>query len=124
LTFDDASVDEVRRGVKACHVSLWLPIFWLAYGPMTSTLVSQASPMKLNGVPNGIVHNLNPITLLIMIPIFDKFIYPRLVRIAQLYATEEDLLRFTLRHAQYDCRCSHTALHLCEVALRKVSRDM
>jgi POT family proton-dependent oligopeptide transporter len=81
MTFDDAWVDEVRRGFKACHVSLWLPIIWSPYGPMTSNPVSQASPMKLNGVPNGIVHNLNPITLLIMIPIFGKFSYPRLVRI-------------------------------------------
>jgi POT family proton-dependent oligopeptide transporter len=37
--------------------------------------------MKLNGVPNDIIHNLNPITLLIMIPIFDKFIYPTIARI-------------------------------------------
>ncbi|KAH5535266.1 hypothetical protein HBI27_174550 [Parastagonospora nodorum] len=76
MTFDDAWVDEVRRGFKACYVFLWLPIFWLPYGQMTSNLVSQASTMELNGVPNDIIHNLNPITLLIMIPIFDKFIYP------------------------------------------------
>ena len=47
---------------------------------MTSNLVSQASTMELNGVPNDIIHNLNPITLLIMIPIFDKFIYPAIAR--------------------------------------------
>jgi len=78
MTFDDAWVDEVRRGIKACQVFFWLPIFWLPYGQMTSNLVSQASTMKLNGVPNDVVHNLNPFTLLICIPIFDKFIYPRL----------------------------------------------
>ncbi|KAH4596580.1 hypothetical protein HBI56_172480 [Parastagonospora nodorum] len=80
MTFDDAWVDEVRRGFKACYVFLWLPIFWLPYGQMTSNLVSQASTMELNGVPNDIIHNLNPITLLIMIPIFDKFIYPAIAR--------------------------------------------
>ena len=32
MTFDDAWVDEVRRGIKACQVFLWLPIFWLPYG--------------------------------------------------------------------------------------------
>ncbi|KAH7089281.1 POT family-domain-containing protein [Paraphoma chrysanthemicola] len=80
MTFDDAWVDEVRRGFKACYVFLWLPIFWLPYGQMTSNLVSQASTMKLNGVPNDVVHNLNPFTLLIFIPIFDKFVYPMLAR--------------------------------------------
>jgi POT family proton-dependent oligopeptide transporter len=80
MTFDDAWVDEVSRGFKACYVFLWLPIFWLPYGQMTSNLVSQASTMKLNGVPNDIVHNLNPFTLLILIPIFDKLLYPALAR--------------------------------------------
>jgi POT family proton-dependent oligopeptide transporter len=80
MTFDDAWVDEVSRGFKACYVFLWLPIFWLPYGQMTSNLVSQASTMKLNGVINDVVHNLNPFTLLIFIPIFDKVLYPQLAR--------------------------------------------
>ncbi|KAF2129483.1 PTR2-domain-containing protein [Dothidotthia symphoricarpi CBS 119687] len=81
MTFNDAWVDEVRRGFKACYVFLWLPIFWLPYGQMTSNLTSQAATMQLNGVPNDVVQNLNPFTLLIFIPIFDKFFYPWLARI-------------------------------------------
>ncbi|KAF3031585.1 hypothetical protein E8E11_000709 [Didymella keratinophila] len=80
MTFDDAWVDEVRRGIKACQVFLWLPIFWLPYGQMTTNLVSQAATMELNGIPNDVIHNLNPITLIIFIPIFDKFFYPQLAR--------------------------------------------
>lgn len=34
VTFDDAWVEEVRRGIKACQVFFWLPIFWLPYGQM------------------------------------------------------------------------------------------
>ena len=34
--------------------------------------------MELNGVPNDIIQNLNPISIVIMIPIFDFFIYPAL----------------------------------------------
>lgn len=34
MTFDDAWVEEVRRGIKACEVFLWLPIFWLPYSQM------------------------------------------------------------------------------------------
>lgn len=36
MTFDDAWVDEVRRGLKACAVFLYLPLYWLAYGQMVS----------------------------------------------------------------------------------------
>lgn len=35
MTFDDHWVDEVRRGLLACKVFLWFPIYWLAYGQMT-----------------------------------------------------------------------------------------
>lgn len=31
---------------------------------MTTNLVSQAATMELNGVPNDVIHNLNPFTLL------------------------------------------------------------
>ncbi|KIX05842.1 uncharacterized protein Z518_03815 [Rhinocladiella mackenziei CBS 650.93] len=78
MTFDDAWVDEVRRGLKACVVFLYLPLYWLAYGQMTGNLTSQAAVMELNGVPNDIIQNLNPISIIIMIPIFDFVIYPAL----------------------------------------------
>lgn len=57
MTYDDVWVDEVRRGLKACAVFVWYPIFWLAYSQMTNNLVSQAATMELGGVPNDIVHN-------------------------------------------------------------------
>ncbi|TKX24631.1 putative peptide transporter ptr2 [Elsinoe australis] len=78
MTYDDAWVDEVRRGLKACKVFLFLPLYWLAYGQMTANLTSQAAVMRLNGVPNDIIQNLNPISIVIMIPIFDFVIYPAL----------------------------------------------
>ncbi|KAF2155201.1 putative peptide transporter [Myriangium duriaei CBS 260.36] len=78
MDYDDAWVDEVRRGLKACKVFLFLPLYWLAYNQMTANLTSQAATMVLNGVPNDIIQNLNPISLLIMIPIFDMLVYPGL----------------------------------------------
>ncbi|KAK5230443.1 hypothetical protein LTR47_007585 [Exophiala xenobiotica] len=78
MTFDDAWVDEVRRGLKACTVFLYLPLYWLAYGQMTGNLTSQAAVMELNGVPNDIIQNLNPISIVIFIPLMDFFIYPAL----------------------------------------------
>ncbi|KAL3494429.1 POT family-domain-containing protein [Aspergillus germanicus] len=76
MTFDDQWVDEVHRAVKACGVFLWYPIYWLAYGQMTSNLTSQAATMELHGVPNDIISNLDPLALIIFIPIMDQVIYP------------------------------------------------
>ncbi|KAJ5569355.1 hypothetical protein N7450_011841 [Penicillium hetheringtonii] len=78
MDFDDAWVDEVRRGLKACQVFLWYPLYWLAYNQMLNNLTSQAATMKLGGVPNDIVNNLNPFALIIFIPIMDRFVYPGL----------------------------------------------
>lgn len=45
---------------------------------MVNNLTSQSAVMQLNGVPNDLINNLNPITLVIFIPIMDFFIYPAL----------------------------------------------
>jgi POT family proton-dependent oligopeptide transporter len=45
---------------------------------MLNNLTSQAATMKLGGVPNDIINNLNPIALIIFIPIFDQLVYPAL----------------------------------------------
>jgi len=78
MTFDDAWVDEVARGFRACGVFFWTPIFWLAYRQMDSNLTNQAATMQLHGVPNDIISNLDPLSIIIMVPIFDIVIYPLL----------------------------------------------
>ncbi|KAL5338935.1 POT family-domain-containing protein [Aspergillus crustosus] len=78
MTYDDAWVDEIRRGLMACKVFLFLPIFFLAYNQMTGNLTIQAGTMELHGVPNDIIQNLNPISIVIMVPIIDNLLYPGL----------------------------------------------
>lgn len=79
-TIDDAWVDEIRRGVSACYVFAFLPLFWLAYNQMNNNMINQAASMRLDGIPNDIMTNLNPFSLLILIPICDKLIYPALAK--------------------------------------------
>ncbi|KAL7914030.1 PTR2 domain-containing protein [Trichoderma velutinum] len=81
MTYDDAWVDEVRRGLMACKVFLFLPVFFLAYNQMTGNLTIQAGTMELHGVPNDIIQNLNPISIVIMIPLIDHLLYPGLRKI-------------------------------------------
>jgi POT family proton-dependent oligopeptide transporter len=80
MTFDDQWVDEVRRGLLACSVFCWYPLYWIAYNQLNNNLTSQAALLKLNGLPNDILSNLNPLALIILIPIHDLLIYPTLRR--------------------------------------------
>lgn len=78
MTYDDAWIDEIRRGLMACKVFLFLPVFFLAYNQMTGNLTIQAGTLQRNGVPNDILQNLNPISIVIMIPLIDFLLYPGL----------------------------------------------
>jgi hypothetical protein len=44
---------------------LFYPVYWIAYNQMTGNLTSQAATMELNGVPNDIINNINPISLIV-----------------------------------------------------------
>ncbi|KAJ7592905.1 peptide/h+ symporter protein [Mycena floridula] len=76
ITWDDDFVGEVERTVKACAVFLYFPFFWLCYSQIDGNLGTVAGSMTLNGTPNDLIQNLNPISLIILIPIFDGLIYP------------------------------------------------
>ncbi|KAF2271651.1 MFS peptide transporter-like protein Ptr2, partial [Westerdykella ornata] len=80
MDFDDAWVDEVARGWSACSVFLWYPLYWITYNQIENNLTSQASTMKLGGVPNDIISNLNPFAIMILIPLMDTVVYPALRR--------------------------------------------
>jgi POT family proton-dependent oligopeptide transporter len=41
-------------------------------------MVSMAATMQIGNVPNDIMQNINPLTLVLFIPIMDRFIYPGL----------------------------------------------
>lgn len=80
MTFDDQWVEEVRRGFKACYVFLLFPFYWLVYNQISGNLISQGATMTLNGVPNEIPQNFDPLSIIIMVPIFEFLIYPGLRR--------------------------------------------
>lgn len=76
MTFDDVWVDELRRAIKACQVFVFFPIYWLCYNQINNNLTSQAGQMELHGLPNDLIANLDPLAILILIPILDLFVYP------------------------------------------------
>jgi len=74
-------VDEVRRALVACRIFLWYPIYWVTYNQMLNNFISQAGTMNTHGIPNDIMQNIDSLTIIIFIPIFDRLIYPGLRRI-------------------------------------------
>jgi POT family proton-dependent oligopeptide transporter len=78
MTFDDQWVDEVKRGFAACSVFCWYPLYWVTYNQLNNNLTSQAAVMKLNGLPNDVLSNLDPFALIILIPVCDLWLYPML----------------------------------------------
>ncbi|TEB20884.1 peptide transporter PTR2B [Coprinellus micaceus] len=80
ITWDEEFVGEVSRTVAACGVFLFFPFFWLCYSQIDGNLGTTAAAMTLNGTPNDLIQNLNPISIIVLIPIFDKVIYPFLRR--------------------------------------------
>ncbi|KAI8388535.1 POT family-domain-containing protein [Radiomyces spectabilis] len=80
FTWNDVFVDELRRTLRACAVFCWFPIYWLCYSQMTNNLVSMTATMQTGKVPNDIMQNINPLTLIIVIPLMDRVLYPFLRR--------------------------------------------
>ncbi|TFK18177.1 peptide transporter PTR2B [Coprinopsis marcescibilis] len=80
ITWDDEFVGEVARTCNACAVFLFFPFYWLCYSQIDGNLSTTAAGMTLNGSPNDLIQNLNPICIIIMVPIFDFLIYPFLRR--------------------------------------------
>ncbi|KAJ6453949.1 peptide transporter PTR2A [Mycena sanguinolenta] len=80
MTFEDQWVDEVRRALRACVVFAWFPIYWLTANQLNNNLTSQAATLTTNGMPNDLLSDLNPLVLVLCIPLCDFFFYPALRR--------------------------------------------
>ncbi|KAK2861414.1 hypothetical protein FQN49_004219 [Arthroderma sp. PD_2] len=76
--WDDQFVEEIRRALVACRVFIYFPIYWVCYNQMVNNFISQAATMQLHGIPNDIMQNINPLAIIIFIPICDRLVYPLL----------------------------------------------
>jgi len=52
----------------------FLPNAGLTYNQLNNNLVSQAATMSTHGLPNDVLSNLDPLALIIFIPICDFFV--------------------------------------------------
>ncbi|KAL3425241.1 peptide transporter ptr2-like protein 1 [Phlyctema vagabunda] len=77
-SYTDDRVEKVRTGVTACKFFVFLPLYFISWIQIWNNLISQAGTMALHGTPNDLLQNLDPIALIIFIPMLDFVVYPLL----------------------------------------------
>jgi dipeptide/tripeptide permease len=80
INWDDKLVQDVQRTVSVCQVFVFFVLYNLNDGGVGSVSASQGSTMTTDGVPNDLLSNLNPLTVVIAIPILSSVVYPLLNR--------------------------------------------
>jgi len=76
IFWDDQFVDEIRQSLSACAVFFLIPIYNLADGGIGNQLNDMSVAMTLNGIPNDVINNFNPLTIIIATPIITWGLYP------------------------------------------------
>ncbi|ORY31441.1 putative integral membrane peptide transporter [Naematelia encephala] len=76
IFWDDTFVEEIRQSLQACYVFFLIPIYNLADGAIGNQLNDMSVAMTLNGIPNDVINNFNPLVIIISTPILTWGIYP------------------------------------------------
>lgn len=76
ITWNDQWVLDIRQTLESCKIFLYFPMFNITDGGIGNAENAQSGAMVLNGVPNDLYNNFNPLTIIILIPILDYVIYP------------------------------------------------
>ncbi|AOW00858.1 POT family-domain-containing protein [Yarrowia lipolytica] len=80
-TYSEDFVFDVNSTLMACRFFLFFPMYWINDEGIGALFNSQGASMLTNGVPNDLLNNFNPITIIVCIPIVDYIIYPTLRRL-------------------------------------------
>jgi POT family proton-dependent oligopeptide transporter len=69
---------DARRALRVMPIMCMFPMFWMLYDQHSSVWTLQASRMKLHGLEPEQLVVINPVEIMIFIPLFDRIIYPSL----------------------------------------------
>lgn len=78
INWTDQLVIDVKQTLDSCKIFAYFIIFNLADNGLGSVENSLIGAMKLDGVPNDLFNNFNPLTIIVLIPILDRLVYPLL----------------------------------------------
>lgn len=80
LPWPDTFIDDLKTALSSCKIFLLYPIYWAAYTQFVTNFVSQAATMKTHGIPNDIMPNIDTFSVLLLLPLIDRVIFPFLRR--------------------------------------------
>ncbi|RDW69243.1 hypothetical protein BP6252_08263 [Coleophoma cylindrospora] len=78
VNWDDKFVEDVRRTMAACAIFLFFPIAQINDGGLGAAANALSASLTSNGVPNDVLDNLNPLAIIVLIPIMNHGVYPLL----------------------------------------------
>ncbi|KAI9756839.1 MAG: hypothetical protein M4579_003675 [Chaenotheca gracillima] len=105
--WDDVFVEELKRALVGCKVFVAYPIFWVVYGQFSGNFVSQAGQMAGHGIPNDLMQNFDPISIIVFIPILDRLVYPLLNK---LHIPFRPITRISLGFCIASCSMIYAAI--------------
>ena len=73
---DQKIMSEAKAALRTCLVFLPFPALMLSINLMDSGLIAQAGEMETHGLPNDIMYNLNPISVMVILPLIQGWLYP------------------------------------------------
>ena len=71
-------LDDAAQALHVLPVMAMLPIFWCLYDQQSSVWTLQANRMELNGLQPEQLNVVNPLEIMLFIPLFDRIIYPKM----------------------------------------------
>jgi POT family proton-dependent oligopeptide transporter len=77
---DDSSsnqqLSDAKQALQVLPIMSMFPIFWMLYDQQSSVWTLQATRMKLHGLQAEQLIIVNPVEIMVFIPLFDRVIYP------------------------------------------------
>jgi POT family len=77
-TQQQMALEDAHQALRILPIMGMLPIFWMLYDQQGSVWTLQASRMALHGLQPEQINILNPLEIMVFIPLFDRIIYPAL----------------------------------------------
>jgi proton-dependent oligopeptide transporter, POT family len=70
------NVMDARQALRVLPILLMFPVFWMLYDQHSSVWTLQAARMELHGLQPEQLVVVNPVEIMILIPVFDRIVYP------------------------------------------------
>jgi dipeptide/tripeptide permease len=80
VPWNDEFVEDVRRAFQATGIFCFFPIQYINDNGLGESASAQSTMLSLNGVPNDVIGNFNPLVIIIMNPVLNYGLYPMLRR--------------------------------------------